>query len=274
MLGDHGLVLCVAALKPAPFAEHVRVAAEHGFDGISIWRARCEEAWAEGLTTADMRRILDEHGVDVTMLEFITAWAQGPANEPAIREEAAEYFALARELGASQVLAVAPGTSVDLDEAAAGFALACDLAAPYGLTLAIEFLPIMAVNDLRKAWTIVERADRANGGLLIDSWHWQRSGPDPELLRTIPAEKIVQLQLNDAAPEPEADLRAETMQRRLLPGEGVIDLGGLIGILNAGGVRCPVAAEVYSDRLRALPPSEAAGLAAAAVRRVLGEAAR
>ena len=57
---------------------------------------------------------------------------------------------------------------------------------------------------------------------------------------------------------PAADLWHETMHERLLPGVGTIDLARLLAALERRGVACPLAAEVFSDRLSALEPAKAA----------------
>jgi sugar phosphate isomerase/epimerase len=160
---------------------------------------------------------------------------------------------------------------LDIDVAAKGFAYACDLAARHGLRVGIEFLPWSAIADLRTAWEIVRRADRDNGGLVLDSWHWQRQagGPDLDTLRTIPADRIHVLQLNDAPAAPDGDPMDETMNRRLLPGEGEIDLASLLRALDDIGAEPMVAPEVFSRVTAALGPEEAAQRIGDATRRVL-----
>jgi sugar phosphate isomerase/epimerase len=74
------------------------------------------------------------------------------------------------------------------------------------------------------------------------------------------------VQLNDAPAQPGADLVAETLAARLVPGEGEIPLVRWLRILDAIGSRAPLGVEVFSEKLDALPPLE--------VGRRCGEAAR
>ena len=62
------------------------------------------------------------------------------------------------------------------------------------------------------------------------------------------------------------------MQRRRLPGEGDIDLPGVLRALREGGSRAPLGVEVFSDALGALPVGEVARRARAAVGAVVAEA--
>ena len=269
MLTSADLVLCLGAVGNATFAERARAARLNGFAGLSMWMSHYDEARAEGLSNAEMRAILDREGVVLAMLEYITAWAEGPANRDAIEEETARICGIAEELGSDTVLAVTMEPSTDPVAAAEGLAVACDVAAGFGQRLGVEFLPWTGIPNLATAWPIVRDADRANAGLVLDAWHWFRSGPDPDLLRAIPGEKVIHLQISDAPAQPAPNVVEETIGHRLLPGHGDIDLGGLLRLLDETGRRGPTAVEVFSDWLRSRPTDEGARLACDAARAVL-----
>jgi sugar phosphate isomerase/epimerase len=56
------------------------------------------------------------------------------------------------------------------------FGAFCDLAATFGLTAVLEFMPWTDARDLTQAARIVGAAARTNGGVLIDAFHFDRSG--------------------------------------------------------------------------------------------------
>ena len=112
------------------------------------------------------------------------------------------------------------GGTWSLDEAAAAFAGLCDRAAEHGLLVHLEFLPWSKIPDLATAWQIIRGADRPNGGLMLDAWHYFRSGPDSTLLRSIPGASILGVQLSDAPAAPEPEPLQATLHARLLPGQG------------------------------------------------------
>src|SRR5207244_13579836 len=125
--------------------------------------------------------------------------------------------------------------------------------------------------ERRTACEVARRADRPNGGIALDAWHWYRSATpsDVTTLRTIPGAKVLAIQLDDAPAEREPNLMSATLHERLLPGEGAIDLAALIGALREIHTAAPIGVEVFSDALHALGPMEAAKRAADATRAVL-----
>ncbi|HSS10389.1 MAG TPA: sugar phosphate isomerase/epimerase, partial [Acidimicrobiales bacterium] len=144
-----------------------------------------------------------------------------------------------------------------IDSAIQGFAELCDLAASHEQQVCLEFLPWSAVPDLRTAWQIVEAAERSNGGLVLDTWHWQRQpgGPDLELLSRIPGERIQHVQLCDASAEPLGHSMAEAISARLLPGAGVVDIRSVVATLVDIGADPFVGAEVFNSELAARGPA-------------------
>ena len=82
------------------------------------------------------------------------------------------------------------------------------------------------------------------------------------------------MQLSDSplVDEPEADYLAAALTRRLLPGEGALDLVGLVRLLDARGSLAPIGVEVCSQRLAAEPPETVARRAGDAVRALLSAA--
>src|SRR4029077_877532 len=111
-----------------------------------------------------------------------------------------------------------------INTAASCFAALCDRAASEGLRIALEPMPFSGVCDLATAWRVVELADRRNGGLTLDAWHFYRRGAELALLEEIPSEQAAAAQLDDAPPRPDGPVKDESMHRRLIPGEGELDL--------------------------------------------------
>jgi sugar phosphate isomerase/epimerase len=277
------LVLCSGTLPPAtPWGDRLAAASAAGFRGISVWGRDHAAARRDGLSDADLRVQLDDHGLAVAEIDPAWWWLPGAAeigNSLAgvdtldvFRFGELELFAVADALGARSLNAVDVfGGDWTLDEAADALAGLCDRAADHGLLVHVEFLPWSRIPDLATAWEIVRRADRPNAGVAVDAWHWARTAPscDLETLRTIPGAKLLAVQLDDAPAETEPDLMHATLHDRLLPGEGAIDLEKLVAALHQIGAVAPFGVEVFSDELQALAPTEVAQRAADATRRVV-----
>jgi len=279
-LGPDDLVLCSGTLsREVTFTDRLEAAVTGGFTGISLWGRDYERARSERWNDGDLCAMLADNGLSVAELDPAWWWLPGAAGVVIPREVdsenvfafgEAELFGIADALGARSVNAVDVfGGSWSLDQAAGAFAALCDRAAEHGLVVHLEFLPWSRIPDLATAWQVVGTADRANGGIAVDAWHFFRSGSDPALLDDIPGAKVLGIQLDDAPALPEADLVTATLHQRLLPGQGELDLGRLVEGLRRIGAQAPVGVEIFSDDLHALPAAEAGRRAGRATRDLL-----
>ncbi|MGP0029998.1 MAG: sugar phosphate isomerase/epimerase family protein [Acidimicrobiales bacterium] len=274
------LVLCSGTLRRGlPFAERLAAARAGGFAGVSLWGRDYQGARDAGLSDRDLRSMLDDHGLSVAELDPAWWWLPGAADvrippeydeEDIFRFNETELFAIAEALGARSVNAVdVLGGNWTLEEAAASFAALCRRAAEHGLLVHLEFLPWSRIPDLDTAWWIVREADAPNGGITLDAWHYFRSSPDRALLRSIPGDRILGVQLDDGPAQAEDDLLRATLHERLLPGEGAFELDDLVASLRHVGAESPLGVEVFSDALDLLPALEVARRAGDAMRRLL-----
>jgi sugar phosphate isomerase/epimerase len=276
------LVLCSGTLaRSVSFRERVDAAVAGGFAGISLWGRDYWSGRRDGLSDADMRALLDDHGLAVAEIDLAWWWLPGAADvhipaaldtEELFAYDEAEVFRIANVVGARSVNAIDVfGGSWSVDDAAAAFAGICDRAADHGLAVHIEFLPWSRIPDISAAWEIVRRADRPNGGVLIDAWHFFRSGGHDAALGAVPGDRVLGIQLDDGPAQPERDLPTASLHDRQLPGDGALDLAGLVQGLREIRAVAPIGVEVFSDELHALDPLEAARRAGAALRRVLAD---
>jgi sugar phosphate isomerase/epimerase len=277
MLDSGHLVVTGSSLGHPPFEALVEAAAAGGFDGLSLWpHTSYQSARAAGLSDADMRRILEDHGVVVNDVDALVC----PLDPGSVPAEGADFageaamFDAGEALGASYFNVVMTSSGpIDVDQAAEVFAGVSDRARERGLIAYLEFVPFMAVPDAKTAWEVVRRAGREHSGVMVDSWHCFR-GPTTEAdLRAIPGERVLGVQINDAPEEPMEDALIETLHHRLVPGEGAIDLVSLLGWLHECKSPAPICVEVFSDALLEQgTPAEIAVRLGDAIRRSLEKA--
>ena len=105
----------------------------------------------------------------------------------------------------------------------------------------------------------------SNCGLLVDTFHLHAAGEPMSVVSRLKLEQIVLVHLNDA---PAGPLEKVEDGKRLLPGEGVIDLAGFFAALAEVGYAGPVSVEIFSDELRSLPAPQAAAKVWAALRKL------
>ncbi|MBK9470626.1 MAG: sugar phosphate isomerase/epimerase [Pseudomonadales bacterium] len=259
MLRESPRILCLATLRAAPLAELVGSAALAGFAGVTLRRHHVEQARAAGLGDDAIRELLQRLPLGAVMIEALTRWPADVARDRVAAAQARALFECAVALDTRDTCAVLlDGTPWPRKELVRAFRSLCRMAAGYGLRVALEFVPWSVIGNPEAAIDVVERAGCANGGLLLDSWHWARSNTPLDAPAALDPARVFMLQLSDAPARPAADLWHETMHERLLPGVGTIDLARLLAALERRGVACPLAAEVFSDRLSALEPAKAA----------------
>jgi sugar phosphate isomerase/epimerase len=124
-----------------------------------------------------------------------------------------------------------------------------------GAGMAVEYTPLGAIPSIRDGMEFVRAASRSGrAGLMIDSWHFCFSDNTWDDLAAVPLEDIAYLQFTDAlAPESRDRLVRETLHRRALPGEGILELRRFAATLLERGWDGTVSVEVLSAELRELP---------------------
>lgn len=267
-LGPDDLVLCAATLARVPLLERIELAAAAGFRGVSLFMDDLM-----GVDEARLRARLADLGLAVAELDPVLTWVPGVEAGGAgfERWSVDDFLRAAERVGARSLNAVCFAPGVPEAALVEAFAALCDRASEVGVPVHLEFMPISGVRDLAAALRIVDGAGRPNAGVMLDVWHFVRSRSSRAQLASN-ASKVIALQLDDCPAEPEPNLIAETLNRRLMPGEGDADVVGLLRLLDAGGCTAPLGVEVFAEELVALAPARAAERVAEATRKVVAAA--
>lgn len=257
-LTPRDLVVSSPPLARFPLLERLEPSARAGFRGISLQPGDVWQLEEQGLTAGQIAARVTDAGLVITEVDCTACWMRHQARTEQIgglteflRLLTPELvIATAARVGAQSVTAVDLSVRpASLDEAAEGFARLCALAADHGLRAQIEFMPVGGIRTLGEAMAIVAAAGCANGGITLDAWHFFRSGATLDELAQVPGELIHAVQLCDAPAQPvAADPWTELTTARLLPGEGALDLDGLVRTLDALGCAAPAGVEVFHAR--------------------------
>jgi sugar phosphate isomerase/epimerase len=242
------------------FAQRCRAASDAGFAGIGLHTGDPARTDVDG-----MRAVLADTGLELVEIEFLGGWALD-VDEPALEASVTAIEAVAGAFGGRHVSAGEfRGGRLDLDAAAERLAALAARLAP--LLLAVEPFPWSALPDAGTAVELLRRAGAPNAGLMVDVWHFWNGGADLDLLTGPPAA----VQLNDG-PLVHEDFLRHARAARMLPGEGDLDVTGLVRAVHATGFDGPWCVEVNTPDFRALPVDEAAKRAVAAATAVLDAA--
>jgi sugar phosphate isomerase/epimerase len=139
---------------------------------------------------------------------------------------------VAAELGARAVLSSiwTPNREYSIEK----FGELCDLARQFNLTVDLEPVPIAGVRSTAEAVDVLREVGRPNAGLMIDIHHFHRAADRPEVLTGLPREWFHFAHLCDAQlqiPSDRAEMTRIMREERLYPGEGGIDIGGILSRL-------------------------------------------
>ncbi|MEV6636687.1 TIM barrel protein [Actinoplanes sp. NPDC051470] len=254
----------LTALSLSP-PELVDAAAEAGYRyvGLRLTRVTPQEPHYPLATDPALMRTtkvrLAATGVEVLDIELARI---SPDEDP---RDFQRFLEAGAELGARHVIAQLPDP--DRARKTDRFALLCEMARPLGLTVDLEFPSWTETPDLNSAVRVLRGAGASNAGILVDLLHFARSGSSVADLRELPAEWFHFVHLCDAppaVPDTNEGLIHTARFERLFPGEGGIDIHGILGALPPG---LPYALEIPKARLVAqVGGKEHARLAIAASR--------
>jgi sugar phosphate isomerase/epimerase len=248
--------LTVLELSPQ---EQISVAAQAGYDCVGLRLIpSLSESRPHAIVEKEIAARLRDTGMKVLDIEIFRL-------QPETRVEDQEWaMAMGARFGAVDMLVA--GDDPQETRLAERFARMCELAARHGLRANLEPMPWIAVSTVAKAKRIIELAGRpANGGVLADAIHFFRGQNIFADLRDV---SLNYAQLCDARAEKPKQMEEIIRQARgdrLFPGEGGLDLRGLLQALPAD---LPISLEAPVSRK--LEPLQRAKLALEATQRLLG----
>lgn len=243
-----------------PFAERVHAIAEQGFAGLGLAAADVESV-RDAIGYPAMRKLLDGAGLEQIELEYLCDWFVNGAERTADDARRKVLMEAAGELGVRHLKATGsqtPGSWSD-EQIVDEFGTLCDEAAAAGTSVTLEFMPVANIKTISHAASLVRRAGRSNGSVLVDIWHVVRGGLSYDEVTAL-GDAIGYVELSDAAAEihPEG-MWHDTIHERAYVGDGSFDISGFLAAVQAAGYSGPYGVEVISARHRVLPLAEGLG---------------
>jgi 4-hydroxyphenylpyruvate dioxygenase len=142
-----------------------------------------------------------------------------------------------------------------------------DLAAQHGVRLALEpNSQAEQFTTLDRVREVVVQAGHPHCGLLVDSYHLQRSGDDPRSLEDLAPDEIAYVQYSDV---PRDGLRPGVTTDRLPPGQGIVPFAEFFRALREKRYRGYLSYEAPNPSAWARDPEEVAREALLATRTFL-----
>jgi sugar phosphate isomerase/epimerase len=254
-----------------PIGDRIEHAGAAGFAGIGLYAGQFIRLHENGFTVAELRDLLDAAGVCLAEIEVLAGWGSATPTDGYWDFEATVWELV--EAFESRYVQAIGSYEGSIADAADRFGAVCDRAADRGAVVGLEFLPFTNIVDAADALAIVEQADRPNGGVCVDIWHHARGANDLDLIRAIPPELVVAVQMSDGPATPTlADYKDDCLRHRVPPGEGDFGAVEFVRTLIEMGVDVPWSLEVCNDDVWGRPGADHVQRAADGMRRVLGAA--
>ena len=227
-----------------------------GFDGVEIFD---NDLVGSPLTPREVAARCADLGLGVDLFQPVRDVAGVVPDEfAATRRRVEGKLDVAAELGAGVLLVcshVGHDAVDDLDLVAEQLHRLGEAAAARGVVLAFEALAWgRHVSRVADAWEAVRRADHPAVTLAVDTFHMLSRGDDGSALAGIPGRRIGFLQVADA-PAMEMNVLEWSRHFRCFPGQGSLDVAGVVAATLEAGYRGPVSLEVFSDVVREADPS-------------------
>jgi sugar phosphate isomerase/epimerase len=237
--------------SPYELRSRIEAAAGAGYRGFGIVHADLAAARRQmGLRT--LRSILDDNGIVHIEVEMLGDWfatGERRRRSDAIRRDLLEA---AHVLGAHHIKVGGEigGHQWPFEKMAADFHDLCRDAADVGSRIAFEIMPFGTIADLASGRRLIDTAEHAAGGLILDLWHVARGHINFADVAALPGRYLFAVELDDADSSVMGTLLEDTLDRRRLCGEGALDVPGFIKAIRSTGFDGPWGVEILSDEHR------------------------
>jgi sugar phosphate isomerase/epimerase len=263
---NNKLALHTWTLDSTPLSQLLDVARSTGWDAVELRRLDFERAEADGQSELQTLEVVRASGIPVSAVGVASGWMFARGSE---RAQLLEIFTrsciAAASLDCAIVMSPVDRDSGDARQAATSVREVGDIAARYGVTIALEFNSQVAqFNSLASVREVLAMAAHPACRLLLDTYHLQRSGRG---FAEVAPEEIAYVQYSDV---PSKGLQPGNTLDRLPPGQGCIPFRDVLALLAEKGYAGPMSYEAPNPAAWTRDPVDVSREALHATRAVFG----
>jgi sugar phosphate isomerase/epimerase len=216
----------------------IRVAKETGYDAIEFYIPKLVRYLDAGYQAEELLPALGD--LKLAMINsFLHIEEQDPDTRRELCQQCERLCHVAQTLGCPSLQVVAlnglRGEPWPQIRSKVGRSLAelADIAAPFGVKLALEPVTFTPLRTLSQALEVFDTAGRDNVGLCLDTFHLWTAGTSWEEVAVLDPDLIVVAHISDVTPRQGAEWR--DADRDVLPGDGILPLREGIEAIRATG---------------------------------------
>lgn len=209
----------------------LEAAKQAGYAAMELRWTDFKRCFDKGLTNEQVLDIIRASGMPVGVLGVEYGWIFATGSESdrlwsVFRQSCKNAVAL----GCDMIMSAPGPLTGTVPQAIGNLKIAGDVAAEFGLRLALEFNSQHdVINCLAVQQEIVSGAGKPNCGLLLDAYHLARSGAPGRSFEAVDGRDIFVFQYSDLSPNPVTGVKRPT--DRLVPGQGTIKWTEVFGLL-------------------------------------------
>ena len=206
--------------------------------------------------------VLKDSGLKISCFQLVRDYEGAPRHEIPQRLGVIEQILDQVQLVGADVLIACSNTAANSigepDVLAEDLLKLAELAKSRGVRIAFESLGWGRwLSDYRQAWQLIQRIDHPNLGVMLDSSHIGSLGHPMDGILDIDPAKIFLAEVADL-PITRLDIAEQSRFYRLLPGEGMLELGDFVKNLKSIGYQGVYSLEVFNDHYRQIDPIDMA----------------
>jgi sugar phosphate isomerase/epimerase len=227
----------------------IQVARAAGFDGLDMRVPKLERYLTAGYQTADLLPAIGP--LDITMLSALEGFEEPSSAARQVMRQRCHAMcqaAVTLRCPTIQVIALDGLKAEPWPRMRAGIAqelgVLADIAAGYGIKLALEAVAVAEVHTLQQAREIVEEAGCDNLGILLDTFHLYAGGTTWDEVAQLDGRLVLGAHIGEAT-TPRGPHFTD-LDRGALPGDGILPFADAIGAIRATGYTGIWSMELYS----------------------------
>lgn len=242
--------------------EALEAYAAAGFRHVELYLALIKAWMEDGHTVEQTRDLFDSYGLDLvggSEAVPVECFHSPDVLLPSLRTHV-ENLRLIHDLGGTKMIVATDGPEQvapdSLGHVARALRAIGEATEGYEVDIGVEFNASPVVKSLQSAVRVSEMVDHPRVGVLFDTAHYHVTPTKFADINEESVKWIKHVHVNDM-PDTPADLTHRDFDR-VLPGEGVLDLTGIISELERHGYGEYFSIELFNSDLWQLPTEEAA----------------